>query len=227
MPTVYKSYLHQPICYKNLDKGILPHYKLTVRGWWQTNLKPHIIMRLRSFITARVRRMMGGYVFTGVCLYIFLGDTPIQPRGYRQPSWWGGYPILPNRGWGYYPHPDLGRGVLLCPWYPSSWYPPSRPGKEYCHPDLVKGVPPPPPTYRSEKGQVIGWGGGTPNRNSIVCTCYAAGGMPLAFTQEDFLVFTYLHCLVDAVEVCFQVKRNPPIHLHWNYLSARNHFIWK
>ena len=39
------------------------------------------------------------------------------------------------------------------------------------------------------QGQVPGqdWGG-TPNWNSIACTCYAAGGMPLAFTQEDFLV---------------------------------------
>ena len=30
--------------------------------------------------------------------------------------------------------------------------------------------------------------GGTPNRNSTACTCCAAGSMPLAFTQEDFLV---------------------------------------
>ena len=30
--------------------------------------------------------------------------------------------------------------------------------------------------------------GGYPYRNSIACTCYAAGGMPLAFTQGDFLV---------------------------------------
>ena len=28
---------------------------------------------------------------------------------------------------------------------------------------------------------------GNPNWNSIACTCYAAGGMPLALTQEDFL----------------------------------------
>ena len=47
----------------------------------------------------------------------------------------------------------------------------------------------------------MGWGvplsrsdpmgaGGTPYGNSIVCTYYAVGGMPLAFTQEDFLVRT-------------------------------------
>ena len=32
-------------------------------------------------------------------------------------------------------------------------------------------------------------GRGTPNQNSIACTCYAAGGMPSAFMQEDFLVY--------------------------------------
>ena len=35
-------------------------------------------------------------------------------------------------------------------------------------------------------------GGGTPpppiRQSSIASTCYTAGGMPLAFTQEDFLV---------------------------------------
>ena len=41
--------------------------------------------------------------------------------------------------------------------------------------------------------QLMGGGtlaGGTPppHQSSIACTCYAAGGMPLAFTQEDFLV---------------------------------------
>ena len=38
------------------------------------------------------------------------------------------------------------------------------------------------------------WGGtqGTPppmRQSSIVNTCYAVGGVPLAFTQKDFLVF--------------------------------------
>ena len=34
-------------------------------------------------------------------------------------------------------------------------------------------------------------GGSTPNRNSTACTCYAAGGRPLAFTQEHFLVYQF------------------------------------
>ena len=35
--------------------------------------------------------------------------------------------------------------------------------------------------------------GSTPYRNSIACTCYAAGGVPLAFTQDfpDFNNFVY------------------------------------
>ena len=35
-------------------------------------------------------------------------------------------------------------------------------------------------------------GVGGENQNSIACTCCAAGGMPLAFTQEDFLVLTLI-----------------------------------
>ena len=62
--------------------------------------------------------------------------------------------------------------------------------------------------YPSPPGQMLGrgqgWGagqvplphpprsdprtGGTPYWNSIACTCYMAGSMPLAFLQEDFLV---------------------------------------
>ena len=51
------------------------------------------------------------------------------------------------------------------------------------------GVPGVPPPTRS------GWGTPPPDQvwirqNSIASTCYAAGGVPLAFTQEDFLVHT-------------------------------------
>ena len=37
---------------------------------------------------------------------------------------------------------------------------------------------------------------GTPHQTSTACTCYAAGGMPLAFTQEDFLVKRSFICFV-------------------------------
>ena len=56
-------------------------------------------------------------------------------------------------------------------------------------------------------GGTPSWGGtpclgGTPSppppiaKSSIVSTCYAAGGVPLAFTQEDFLVFNFLNLFI-------------------------------
>ena len=48
-------------------------------------------------------------------------------------------------------------------------------GRGYPHLELGKGYP------LSRSGPRTG--GHTPNQNSIVCTCYAAGGIALAFTQ--------------------------------------------
>ena len=141
---------------------------------------------------------MGGYVFTGVCLFNFRGGYSIpgldgggpHPRsGWGVPhprSGWGGtpfqvwsgvYPILP----GVPPHPRLDGVPPIQYWmgYPPSnigWGTPS-PIQDWMgypptpHPDLGQGVAqvPPPPISKTS-------------------TCYAAGGVPLAFTQEDFLV---------------------------------------
>ena len=65
-------------------------------------------------------------------------------------------------------------------------YLPSQAGVGTPFPGLDGGV-----TLFPDRGvpTFLGWGGGYPYRNSIACTCYTAGGMPLAFTQEDFLVF--------------------------------------
>ena len=74
-------------------------------------------------------------------------------------------------------------------------------------PSPQQGVPPSP-------------AGGTPSpappwQSSIGCTCYAAGGVPLAFTQEDFLVCRYdLFCdladnIVSASEAIRQVLGMP------------------
>ena len=59
---------------------------------------------------------------------------------------------------------------------------PTRPGQ-----DRV----PPPGQVRMRYPTARDWG--TPHRgqNSRASTCYAAGGMPLAFRQDDFLVWTY------------------------------------
>ena len=66
-------------------------------------------------------------------------------------------------------------------------------------PTLGGGVVPgitPPPTQQAGWGTPlpIGLDRGTPWRQrSRASTCYAVGGMPLAFTQEDFLVYFKLY----------------------------------
>ena len=69
-------------------------------------------------------------------------------------------------------------------------------------PSFLMGVHPAHPRsgYPLRPGQVPGLdrgggGGSSPNQNSIACISYAAGGMPLAFTQEDLLVNIFL-CFV-------------------------------
>ena len=107
-----------------------------------------------------------------------------------------GYPI-PGPDWGV-PHPRSGRG-----------------GVQYPIPGLDRGVPHPAdggyPPSKIRMGVLpiqdwmgyplphqqdgvcplskTGWGTPPPVRRQIskVSTCYAAGGVPLAFTQEDFL----------------------------------------
>ena len=115
------------------------------------------------------------------------GGSPIHQWGRVLPSFLMGYPPQPRSQVrvGGTPISGLDRGVS-----PRS----SRPGKGVslvqtleggtppsppCHPDLGRGYPP---------VQVPGQGG-TANGNSIACTCYAVSGMPLAFKQEDFLMF--------------------------------------
>ena len=93
----------------------------------------------------------------------------VTEKGYRPPTWtWKSVNgVLPSTP------PGSGKG------YP----PPFKTGWDIPHPRL-DGVPiqsktgsgttPPPPVRR---------------QSSIVSTRYVAGGMPLAFTQEDFLVW--------------------------------------
>ena len=94
--------------------------------------------------------------------------------GWGTPLTWDGVPPPPDLGWGTpqpgtgYP-PDLGQGTPQ----PGMGYPP-RPGAWVSPPDLGLGTP-----------QDLGPG---TSPLSIASTWYVAGGMPLAFTQEDFLV---------------------------------------
>ena len=91
----------------------------------------------------------------------------------------GGVPHPAKRG---YPYPAI--GVL-----PSS--------QKGISPSSQKGVLPPChwgyPPRSAKRGypHPANRGGGTP----IQVTCYVAGGMPLAFTQEDFLVSIFLRRL--------------------------------
>ena len=124
----------------------------------------------------------------GTLSQVWVGGTPCQ-------VWMGGYPMpgldgegTPSQVWmGGYPIPDLDGGYPSQVWmggYPIpgqyGYPPPPRPGLDGVPPwPGLDGVPPHhdwmgyPPTIR---------------QSIIVSTCYAAGSMPLAFTQEDFLV---------------------------------------
>ena len=91
----------------------------------------------------------------------------------------GGTPVpgsFPGPFWGGYPSP--GRGV------PQSW-PGGYLSTGYSPGQDRTGVPLSPPPGQVRMGY-------PPGQNSRASTYYAAGGMPLAFTQEDFLVFVRL-----------------------------------
>ena len=125
-----------------------------------------------SIFTSRIQRTGKGNIFT---LYV----SPNLDRGEGIPSQvvGGGYPITgleggtssqvwtggtPSQVWmGEYPIPGLDGGGY-----------PRVPGLDRVPPTQDWMGYPPPPIRQSR----------------IERTCYAAGGMPLAFTQEDFLV---------------------------------------
>ena len=86
----------------------------------------------------------------------------------------------PGTGWGTLPF-RTGLGIP-CPGL--GGVPPPHPG--------LDGVPPPPPNW-----------------DSMACTCYAAGDMPLAFTQEEFLIFLCCSCVQCPIADIFQsMSRN-------------------
>ena len=83
------------------------------------------------------------------------------------PRWGGGYPVLPMGG----PPSQVRMGV---PFHQQHGVPPLR---------QDEGSPPPPLLSGPRSGR----GGVTPKWNSTACTCNAASGISLAFTQEDFI----------------------------------------
>ena len=117
------------------------------------------------------------------------GGHPISGlRGGTPPQIWDGVP--PQTWDGVPPRPGMG--------YPQTWNGvPPRPGMGY-PPDLGWGTPQTwdgvPPRHGMGYPPDMGWGtpldmgqGTPPTQISIANTCYVAGSMPLAFTQ-DFLV---------------------------------------
>ena len=120
------------------------------------------------------------------------GEYPIQGQDGK-----GGSPF-PCLDWGV-PNPRSGQGVT--PGYPHAGRVPCQDGGEY------PGVPPSRSGPRSGQVGTMGYphstqdkggyplcpwpDGGTPlvgRQSGIASTCFVAGGMPLAFRQEDFLV---------------------------------------
>ena len=119
-------------------------------------------------ITARIHSTREDNIYTWECrsVHLWWGGGGVPHLADRGGGGRGGYPIQLTE----YPHPRLDEVLPIQDWtgYPlvQDWmgYTPSKTGW---------GIPPPPPPIR----RLI----------SKVCTCYAAGGVPLAFTQ-DFLV---------------------------------------
>ena len=112
----------------------------------------------------------------------------------------GGYPIPDLAGGGGVPHPRSGQGGTPSQVWPGGYpYPDLRWGTPPPHLDLGWGTRPTqtwdgvPPLPRPGTGYPPTWDGAPPliTHSSIATTCYVAGGVPLAFTQEDFLVLFY------------------------------------
>ena len=61
---------------------------------------------------------------------------------------------------------------------------------------------PHPPTMTGWGTPHHDWMGYPPSPTSIASTCYPAGGMPLAFTQEDFLVYVKIITFRDTRACC-------------------------
>ena len=111
-----------------------------------------------------------------VCSHLRGGGVP-RPRsgygwGYPVPGLWG-YPIPGLGGWGG----TLSQVWVGIPHSRSGGHPQSKTGWGTPPSKTGWGYPPPSKT---------GWG--TPSPISKASTCYVAGSVPLAFTQEDFLV---------------------------------------
>ena len=104
----------------------------------------------------------------------------------------GGVPRSSQRGGGVLPSSQQGVPHLVDREVP-------HPAKEgYSHP--ANRIPP---------SELDGYPPSLPLRHtSIASTCYVAGGMPLAFTQEDFLVYASVYPLLIRPREIAYLRRN-------------------
>ena len=131
-------------------------------GYRQCFRKSHVTIISKStgiIITARIRRMTGGYIFTLSTLACVWGGVP------HSRSRWG-VPHL-RSGWGGYPVPGLGGGYPISG-FDGGWYPGYPPDQVW-----MGGVPHP----RS------GWWGGTPSQ------VWVGGGTPSQVWGVPHLMF--------------------------------------
>ena len=104
---------------------------------------------------------------------VWRGVNPIPGLGREGDTW-----VPPNQVWMGYPPQTWDR----VPPRPGTGYPPDL--GWVTPPQTWDGVPPGPEMEYSPQT----WDGVPPLTWGIASTCYAKGSMPLAFTQEDFLV---------------------------------------
>ena len=176
--------------------------------WWVCTQKFRIrYSGVTILFTARIRSMTGRYCFHRCLSVNILGGVPhpgldgggvphLRSGGTPSQVWGGGYPI-PEVG--VLPQPGLdGGGYPISGGYPGQVlmmggipHPGGYPGQIL----MMGGVPPTSrPGWDTPHPPTLGWGtpwpgmGYPPRQSSIASTCYAAGSMPLVFTQEDFLV---------------------------------------
>ena len=136
------------------------------------------------------------------------GTPPPNRSGWGTPQTWDRVPPQPGMGypltWDGVPPPDLGQGTPL----DLEWGTPPRPGNGVT-PQTWDRVPPRPGTgYPPD----LGWGTpprpgmGPPPTWDIASTCYVAGSMPLAFTQEDFLVLPLFKIYYALIWIYCEIK---------------------
>ena len=165
--------------------------------------------------------MTGGCVFTGVCPSTLAGGGREVPHSQVWPVGGGGVSHFRSQR-GEVPHSQVWMGgtpfrglAWGVPHLRSGWgVPTSQVRTEgYPHPGVPSrqdwmGYPPAPSKTMGYPFPIQDWMGYSlpplsRNQSSIASTCYTAGSIPLAFTQEDFLVSRIYGTSQQQFKFCF------------------------